>query len=1056
MIERETPVNVAIVVLSDIHFDSSDKNPVLDRADQIAGAVSSENVSLHGLTVILSGDIANNGASADFEIANAFIARLREAFNRRYPGLHINLLAVPGNHDCELPKEGTDHRKKQVEASIETLLTANPSKFFIDDLLRAQNNYWEFAKQTAYNPIDTYGKLCGTATIEFGEIKLQFNLYNSAVVSQREEAPGGIYLPTSLIQGRISLPESDTLSISVVHHPLQWMEPNNMLQFRHSLLRTSDLILTGHQHFSASFRQDHDTGEQVRLFESPPLYDRKEKIPSAFRVMTIDITGKKQKDCVFEWRENLYRPKNSTYEWKPLELNRGIRQYFELSPEFLPRLSDPGVVYIHPDRPRIGLSDLFVYPDLRPSSKNGPSKLLRGAETPNRLAEAGIHLLRGDPFSGKTALAKAVFADGFVKNRFIPVLLEGNNLAIRDVAALEGLIIQALKEQYSRPDVDAYRQLLPSQRMIIIDNWHLVSVKPAERIAVYEWLKCFAQSSILFTDRLYELKQIVSGSSFLDADIDPEELLVTKFEIVGLSHVGRGDLIHRWLSLRKEAGVDPPQVSKESKTIEDEISHLLGQDRLPSYAFFIICLLQAKENRAIDTIAGGSFGHLYEVLVTSALNKAGRGGTPLDRQYALLSEIAAYLWTNNTTWISREEIQVVVDRYAEQFSIELQTNLLLREFEEARVLRRSGDQYSFHYSHFFFYFVARYIRDRIDERDDTTLHDSIDSMIDNISSLMNSTIIMFLIYFAKEKRRIIDRLVANASRIYGDVSPANLDDEAPHYALARSGEENPEAVMPLVTEADDIALTRMQERERLDASEPQYLLRTDDPYSYAADLPDLKKIHLADRNLDALGQVIRNFSATLPSATKIEVLKCAYLLGLRMMRRLMDLLEIIEGVTAVLFEAQRKAEEGSLSKADLQEIGQLLRRLRLTTQKLVALYCLKKISGSVGVADMERAYKTVMAEVPATSAMKLVDVTIRMDHFGSFPVQRILQLDRQFADKRFPRDVLHWVVATYLAMFRVDRTTRQRLASMLQKGSLPINEAVILRLSERHGGKGRT
>lgn len=138
------------------------------------------------------------------------------------------------------------------------------------------------------------------------------------------------------------------------------------------------------------------------------------------------------------------------------------------------------------------------------------------------------------------------------------------------------------------------------------------------------------------SDRLHEIKQIVNASE-TDSAIPQEESPVNQFEIIGLSHVGRGELIHRWLSLRKDSLFEPPDSTRESKDTEDTVSKLLGKDRLPPYAFFVICLLQAKDNRSIESIAGGSFGHLYEVLVVSALSQSGQDNLQIDRKYAFLS-----------------------------------------------------------------------------------------------------------------------------------------------------------------------------------------------------------------------------------------------------------------------------------------------------------------------------------------------------------------------------------------------------------------------------------
>jgi len=1034
-------MKIAIVALSDIHFDATEKNPVLSRADMIAGAASSENIQLDGLVLVFAGDIANQGTMQDYEIAQNFIRAIAEAFKKRYPALEMKVVTVPGNHDCLLPKEEADHRKSQVEISLKTFNDEHPDRVFIDHLLKVQAAFWEFAGSLGQHVKDGYGKLFSDFTVAFGNHNLRLNLYNSAALSQRNEKIGQIYMPCRLLSREVAAPTEDDIVISVVHHPLQWLEPDNFLSFRRHLLRTSDLVLTGHQHRRGSYHQRHDTGESLRVYESPALYDRDEREVSSFRVISLDLSSALMKDCVFEWKDNLYRPNKAEIDWRPLELNRAIRQSFELSPEFQSLISDPGVVWSHPDRQRVALSDLFVYPDLRPAGGASAKRLIRGNEVVASLETEGIYLIQGEAFSGKTALAKSLFRDVYMEDRQIPIFLDGTGVVIRDVAQFEKLVRKSFSEQYLNGDLDAYLQLHRTNRIVLIDNWHLAKISGETRLAIYSWLNTFALSSILFTDKFYEINRIVLKKISIDENLPSEETATSKFELNGLSHVGRGEIIHRWLSLRRDSEAEPPDMSRESKATEDEVSRLLGKDSLPPFAFFIICLLQARENRIIDKIAGGSFGRLYEVLITSALIKGESNGSLLDRKYALLSEMAAFMWRNESTTISHEEVKTVAEDYSRNFLLELQIEELLPAMERAYVIKRSGDHYSFSYLQFFYYFIALYIRDRIDDAEDEKLSESIDYMIDNISSGMNSSIIMFLIYFAKEKRRIIDRLVQNASQIYSEIEPARVEDDAKSFYFRKEAPET-----PVVTENIDIAANRAEARKSLDAKSNTFNSDSevlgDETFCYSTELQDARKLHLADRNLDALGQVIRTFSTTLPLKDKIKVLQCAYLLGLRATARTLALLESFINATETLLEAKDRLGIAFPDGATLTELKKQLDQMGLTTGKAVVLIFIKKISSSVGVLDMEQAYRRVMEVLPVSNATKLTDITIQMDHFREFPESGILRLNKELESNPFAHGVLKWLVASYLLLYKVERQVRQRVSN-----KLGLNEDAILRLS---------
>jgi len=996
-------------------------------------------VQLDGILLVLSGDIANNGASSEYLIAESFLDEIRLAFWDRYPDIDIKIVAVPGNHDCELPKDEVHQRRIQVEGSLVEFDKPLPDRVVIKHLLDVQKPYWAFSERLGNLAADDYTKIFRSLDLTFNDISMRVNLFNSATLSQRIEDRSKLLVPVPWLTGQIQMATPKGLNISIVHHPMQWLEPNNMLAFRHLLTRTSNFVITGHQHFTAGFLQIQDTGEHIHFYENPPLYDRNETVPSGFRVLSIDLSGPRLRDTVFQFDGSIYRAKGGPAEWNPLQTNVGVRQEFSLHADFANSLSDPGVVYMHPDRPRIGLSDLFVYPDLRPTGKKGRSKPVNGKDVFANLSKSGLHFVQGDAFSGKTALAKSLFTDCYVANKAVPLLLDATGISAKDSASLERQLITAFKSEYHNADVDSYKQLHAGQRMVIIDNWHRAQIAVDHRYSIYSWLRAFAGSCVLFTDKLYDIKQTLSEDRNISSAISLRENASSKFEIIGLSHVGRGDLINRWLNLKKEAAFEPAQSSRESKEIEDEISRLLGIDRLPPYAFFIICLLQARETNAVSHIAGGSFGRLYEVLVTSALNQIGADGSQLERKIALLSEIAAYMWRQDIDSLSYDEVLNVADVYHNNFSVKLRVESLLMELEKGRVITRSGERVSFSYAHFHYYFIALYIKDRIDDSHDNRLVESIGYMIDNISSELNNAVIMFLIYFAKERSRIIHRLIDNASSIYSDVEPAHLGIDIGDY-LFRKGPN----VFPAVNVDEDIAAKRLESRERRDALlNEHYNIQPphNDSYVYSNQLSDDKKLHLADRNIDALGQVIRTFSVQLPTEIKIQVLKSAYLLGLRLMKRLMQLgSQWFEEMEERIARGELKIPE--LAGKSSEEIKKEIDSTMLMIGKIAAIVCLEKISSSVGVADMESAYTDAIGSVLKSNATMLVEIKIQMDHFGAFPTSKILKLDRELKQNPFAQDVLHWLVSSYLMVYRVDRTTRQKMASMLK-----MPESSILQLS---------
>jgi hypothetical protein len=343
------------------------------------------------------------------------------------------------------------------------------------------------------------------------------------------------------------------LSASILHHPPFWIEPSTMTALRQVLNRVSDVVITGHEHFTSAFSQSQSTGETVAFYESPALFDPTHPQSSAFRVLVFDLELLQQKELGFRWKDNLYRNTltGTQSEWKTLVVNRSPRYAFDLSPEQLKKLSDVGVAYVHPDSKNIRLTELFVYPDLRLDDNDvrKTSTMVKGDQSLKFLCDCGVIVLRGGTFSGKTALSKSLCLDAHVALGRVPILLDGKEISDLNPEGFQKLLIRELKKQYRDADVDAYLQLPAAQKVAIVDDWHLARLTADQKNRIYKYLGQTTSSSVLVVDELFQLRQIVIQATQTGVEI--EENFHKKGEIVGLSYVSRGQLINKWYLLSK-------------------------------------------------------------------------------------------------------------------------------------------------------------------------------------------------------------------------------------------------------------------------------------------------------------------------------------------------------------------------------------------------------------------------------------------------------------------------------------------------------------------------
>jgi 3',5'-cyclic AMP phosphodiesterase CpdA len=136
---------VSIVQLSDIHFRET-KNSIETKLGGLVSAIASTETSCQEYIIVLSGDIANEGSAQEYTAARNFLGGLEHGLGEVHAGANIRFLAVPGNHDCQLPTSEEVLRAALVSAVRPTFHTSSPDKATLDLLLEKQQNYFDFCR----------------------------------------------------------------------------------------------------------------------------------------------------------------------------------------------------------------------------------------------------------------------------------------------------------------------------------------------------------------------------------------------------------------------------------------------------------------------------------------------------------------------------------------------------------------------------------------------------------------------------------------------------------------------------------------------------------------------------------------------------------------------------------------------------------------------------------------------------------------------------------------------------------------------------------------------
>jgi hypothetical protein len=800
-----------------------------------------------------------------------------------------------------------------------------------------------------------------------------------------------------------------------------------MVDFRSHLETTCDVALTGHQHYSHDFYKENSTGEKVLYIEAPALQDMQYPQKSAFRVLIFDLQNSRQQSIEYRWnnREKIYRA-TATSDWRSLTINRAIRAEFRLTEGFESFLHEIGTPVVHPRKGNLNLRDIFVFPDLRVRSTGVATTLreVRGENLVEYALSAQRVIFQASSLGGKTSLAKMLVWEMLRTSGTVPLLVNGREIHETSDTKLERYFWKKFSFQYNNSMLDAFLQTEKEKRVLIVDDWHRAGLNSEGRGAFLEVAdQCFGKI-FLFVDDFFPLQELIEGSA--TTLLEFEHASIEQFR-----HALRGRIIDRWVTLGQEHTAEGAKISREIEEKENLVRGLIGKNILPSRPFVVLCILEADQEGKAQSSEAGSFGYLYEVLVTTALNATKGPKAQLEKKYIFLARLAYRMFKLDVDVLSGSDVRGVAEEYSKSHLVKVDIDAMLDDLEDARVLRKTDGNYSFAYRHFFYYFVARYYKDNLDRDEGPALREELAYMADYLSSNKFAAILMFVIYFCRDSAGVIKKLVENASRVFPSESRADLDVDV---EFLNQFCDSPSVNIP---EEVDITANRKLRREALDKVERGVAVltqREERIYSYSEELSDKEKFDLAHKHVELLGQVIRNFPGSLPGPEKLAILDACYSLGLRVIRAVLRLIESSTALHhAALANAKKELEAGTLTK-----IRETVDAVIILMARLCVLSSVKHVSASVGIADLEEAYRETLAKLGKTNATQLIHLSIKLDHFAEFPDTYIRELHRAFSGNAFAATVLSDLVVSHMLVFDLDRKTRQSMGALFKlKQNLP-------------------
>ena len=217
---------ILFVHLSDIHLETLGDN-ILRKAVSVATAISTSGERHEQIILVVTGDIAYSGKISQYKIAEEFLNTIKESLRNKFAA-DVNIVVVPGNHDCNFEANGNETRAAILE-TIRKRKNGTISLEILTACCAVQSEFDSFRKNiTTLIPYES-DSLWHKYSITVGIHRVLIHGVNTAWSSELGNGLGAHEFPTDQYQKQTS--DIADLRVLLMHHPYHWLNNARYREF---------------------------------------------------------------------------------------------------------------------------------------------------------------------------------------------------------------------------------------------------------------------------------------------------------------------------------------------------------------------------------------------------------------------------------------------------------------------------------------------------------------------------------------------------------------------------------------------------------------------------------------------------------------------------------------------------------------------------------------------------------------------------------------------------------------------------------------------------------
>jgi predicted MPP superfamily phosphohydrolase len=990
-------MKIGILHLSDLHIQDE---TLIDRVETLVKSVEYDVKQISHLYIILSGDIANFGRKNEFDIAKIFVSNLTEKLKEKWTMLNVSIVSVPGNHDCCF-----DNEKKTRKSILNDCKTdiVDEEDYFID-AMAVQSNFWDFTNEIT----DLKERNKVSYKYEFRphlDFKVSFHCYNTSWLTEINEKQGSLTVP----ENKFIENENGEYIISVFHHPIDWLSAstkrNNKQRFEEHLIKSSNLVIYGHEHDKGNPKAILQRNNNV-VFCGGKAFDKNELNETGFSLYEIDLTDKSINIKTFNFDGNKYSVETEDRH----QIIEKVKREFILKQEFETKITNLSIPLKHSKKPKLVLSDVFVYPDLEPLLEDDNNVV----QYPNsydlidkvKNEEKGNVLIEGAGQSGKTALLYVLYKR-YYEMGLTPIYFRGKYCNETDV---KRLVKKALKKQYNNENVDLFFQL--DKKVLLLDNFHKSNLNSKYKKRLVESFNNNFELIVVTSDDTFSSKNVTEEATSF------KEYL--KYKLLPLGHEKRSELIEQWLLIgENKLTVQEEDILNNVKLRFNEINSLIGNRLMPSYPIFILTLLQSLDEN-LQNFSQTSYANIYLVLIKAGLIKEGIKDSVLTSLLNILKELAFYMYDKKKSPFNREDFDNFISEYSGKYfrHKSLTNDKILSVLCNSNILKFDDEYYTFSYKYIYYFLIAQKISTDIE-----SYQELIYDLCNNIHLEINANILIFLSHHSKAQI-LIDNIVFTSEIPFEKASPLTLnkDDEFVKFITEFTNEIKDEIIEDRNPKEE--VKKELKEKDAIERN------NSNDEDSEEGIVPtEAIEMNQAFRTVKIIGQIVKNQSGDFEKEKLIKLVEAAYNTIFRFLGFYSGMLEkdkelLIETIVEDIKkkEEKKKSRHGNL---DVKLIEKTVRNILQFISWRICVDSMTNLMFAVGTKGQNELFDRVNSNIDSP-ASKIVTFAIKT-FYDKIDTKELEKLFDDVKDNYLAQSILKEYIKKYLYTNIVERSKRDRI-----------------------------